>query len=99
MNKNNLASPPCLTFCILYRISLFIIDPFPSSAYVQNIDAFNELLNNSLWFYIYFFSQNFLVDIKGPALAFLPVLAFEGGTRRNIPKFEVGIVSKHEYFD
>lgn len=35
--------------------------------------------------------QNFLVDVKGPALAFLPVLAFEGGTRRNIPKFEVGI--------
>ncbi|OIW21598.1 hypothetical protein TanjilG_06722 [Lupinus angustifolius] len=34
--------------------------------------------------------RNFLVDIKGPALAFLPVLAFEGGTRRNIPKFEVG---------
>ena len=33
--------------------------------------------------------QNFLIDIKGPALAFLPVLAFEGGTRRNIPKFEV----------
>lgn len=33
--------------------------------------------------------QNFLVDIKGPSLAFLPVLAFEGGTRRNIPKFEV----------
>lgn len=35
-------------------------------------------------------SDNFLVDIKGPTLAFLPVLAFEGGTRRNIPKFEVG---------
>ncbi|CAI8587995.1 unnamed protein product [Vicia faba] len=35
-------------------------------------------------------SDNFLVDIKGPELAFLPVLAFEGGTRRNIPKFEVG---------
>ncbi|CAJ2648058.1 unnamed protein product [Trifolium pratense] len=35
-------------------------------------------------------SDNFLVDIKGPAIAFLPVLAFEGGTRRNIPKFEVG---------
>ncbi|XP_063939162.1 uncharacterized protein LOC108197706 isoform X2 [Daucus carota subsp. sativus] len=34
--------------------------------------------------------RNFLIDIKGPALAFLPVLAFEGGTRRNIPKFEVG---------
>ncbi|XP_026665174.1 putative exosome complex component rrp40 isoform X2 [Phoenix dactylifera] len=34
--------------------------------------------------------RNFLVDIKGPTLAFLPVLAFEGGTRRNIPKFEVG---------
>nr|CAB3477838.1 unnamed protein product [Digitaria exilis] len=28
------------------------------------------------------------MDIKGPNLAFLPVLAFEGGTRRNIPKFE-----------
>ncbi|KAK7269024.1 hypothetical protein RIF29_21739 [Crotalaria pallida] len=35
-------------------------------------------------------SDNFHVDIKGPALAFLPVLAFEGGTRRNIPKFEAG---------
>uniref|UniRef100_A0A2N9J101 Ribosomal RNA-processing protein 40 n=1 Tax=Fagus sylvatica TaxID=28930 RepID=A0A2N9J101_FAGSY len=35
-------------------------------------------------------ADNFLVDIKGPALAFLPVLAFEGGTRRNIPKFEAG---------
>ncbi|XP_021890833.1 putative exosome complex component rrp40 [Carica papaya] len=35
-------------------------------------------------------ADNFLVDIKGPQLAFLPVLAFEGGTRRNIPKFEVG---------
>ena len=35
--------------------------------------------------------QNFLVDIKGPSLASLPVLAFEGGTRRNIPKFEVCI--------
>ncbi|XP_071731675.1 uncharacterized protein [Rutidosis leptorrhynchoides] len=34
--------------------------------------------------------ENFLVDIKGPTLALLPVLAFEGGTRRNIPKFEVG---------
>ncbi|XP_026423961.1 putative exosome complex component rrp40 isoform X1 [Papaver somniferum] len=33
-------------------------------------------------------ADNFLVDIKGPAVAFLPVLAFEGGTRRNIPKFE-----------
>uniref|UniRef100_A0A9I9DYQ5 Exosome complex exonuclease Rrp40 N-terminal domain-containing protein n=1 Tax=Cucumis melo TaxID=3656 RepID=A0A9I9DYQ5_CUCME len=35
-------------------------------------------------------ADNFLVDIKGPSLAFLPVLAFEGGTRRNIPKFEMG---------
>ncbi|XP_031406761.1 putative exosome complex component rrp40 isoform X2 [Punica granatum] len=35
-------------------------------------------------------ADNFLVDIKGPAIAFLPVLAFEGGTRRNIPKFEAG---------
>lgn len=35
-------------------------------------------------------ADNFLVDIKGPMLAFLPVLAFEGGTRRNIPKFEIG---------
>ncbi|GFZ12029.1 PNAS-3-like protein [Actinidia rufa] len=38
-------------------------------------------------------AENFLVDIKGPALAFLPVLAFEGGTRRNIPKFEFFIAS------
>ncbi|CAN8326919.1 unnamed protein product [Cochlearia groenlandica] len=35
-------------------------------------------------------ADNFWVDIKGPHLALLPVLAFEGGTRRNIPKFEVG---------
>lgn len=35
-------------------------------------------------------SDNFLVDIKGPSLAYLPVLAFEGGTRRNIPRFEIG---------
>ncbi|KAL2482496.1 PNAS-3 related [Forsythia ovata] len=35
-------------------------------------------------------ADNFLVDIKSPTIAFLPVLAFEGGTRRNIPKFEVG---------
>ncbi|KAF3777951.1 putative exosome complex component [Nymphaea thermarum] len=35
-------------------------------------------------------SDNFWVDIKGPTVAFLPVLAFEGGTRRNIPKFEIG---------
>ncbi|EEF52008.1 Exosome complex exonuclease RRP40, putative [Ricinus communis] len=35
-------------------------------------------------------AENFLVDIKGPAMAFLPVLAFEGGTRRNVPKFEAG---------
>ncbi|GMP62123.1 hypothetical protein CsSME_00024340 [Camellia sinensis var. sinensis] len=31
--------------------------------------------------------HNFLVDIKGPALAFLHVLSFEGGTRRNIPNW------------
>ncbi|XP_019239709.1 PREDICTED: putative exosome complex component rrp40 isoform X1 [Nicotiana attenuata] len=35
-------------------------------------------------------ADNFFVDIKGPMVAFLPVLAFEGGTRRNIPKFEAG---------
>ncbi|KMZ69576.1 Exosome complex exonuclease RRP40 [Zostera marina] len=34
--------------------------------------------------------DNFVLDIKGPNLAFLPVLAFEGGTRKNIPKYEVG---------
>ncbi|XP_028065974.1 exosome complex component rrp40-like [Camellia sinensis] len=45
----------------------------------------DELHENSIWK----LSENFLVDIKGPALAFLPVLSF-GGTRRNIPKFEVG---------
>ncbi|XP_073108736.1 uncharacterized protein [Elaeis guineensis] len=36
---------------------------------------------------------NFLVDIKGPTLAHLPVRAFEGGTRRNISKFEVNASS------
>ncbi|XP_010523393.1 PREDICTED: putative exosome complex component rrp40 [Tarenaya hassleriana] len=35
-------------------------------------------------------ADNFMVDVKGPQMALLPVLAFEGGTRRNIPKFEVG---------
>ncbi|GAB2289544.1 hypothetical protein Dimus_023854 [Dionaea muscipula] len=35
-------------------------------------------------------ADNFLVDIKGPTLAFLPVLAFEGVVRRNIPRFETG---------
>ncbi|XP_073027557.1 uncharacterized protein [Primulina eburnea] len=35
-------------------------------------------------------ADNFLVDIKGPTVAYLPVLAFEGGTRRNIPKFNMG---------
>ncbi|KAK4375651.1 hypothetical protein RND71_006328 [Anisodus tanguticus] len=35
-------------------------------------------------------AESFFVDIKGPMVAFLPVLAFEGGNRRNIPKFEVG---------
>ncbi|XP_075488703.1 uncharacterized protein LOC142527695 isoform X2 [Primulina tabacum] len=34
--------------------------------------------------------RNFFVDIKGPTVAYLPVLAFEGGTRRNIPKFNMG---------
>ncbi|PPS12586.1 hypothetical protein GOBAR_AA08049 [Gossypium barbadense] len=36
-------------------------------------------------------ADNFLIDIKGPAMGFLPVLAFEGGTRRNIPKFELEV--------
>ncbi|KAK1281013.1 hypothetical protein QJS04_geneDACA002840 [Acorus gramineus] len=35
-------------------------------------------------------ADNFLVNIKAPVLALLPVLAFEGGTRRNIPKYEMG---------
>lgn len=35
-------------------------------------------------------ADNFWVDIKGPQLALLPGLAFEGATRRSIPKFEVG---------
>ncbi|KZV56559.1 protein binding protein [Dorcoceras hygrometricum] len=37
-------------------------------------------------------ADNFLVDIKGPTVAYLPVLAFEGGTRRNIPKFDMPVV-------
>lgn len=50
----------------------------------------------SLFILLYICSfQNFLIDIKGPAMGFLPVLAFEGGTRRNIPKFEVWILSVH----
>lgn len=58
------------------------------------------MLSNNLFGYavVQFFSnmiisQNFLVDIKAPMLGLLPVLAFEGGTRRNIPKFEVHFVS------
>lgn len=54
------------------------------------------MLSNNVFGYavVQFFSnmiifQNFLVDIKAPMLGLLPVLAFEGGTRRNIPKFEV----------
>ncbi|KAH0454589.1 hypothetical protein IEQ34_016513 [Dendrobium chrysotoxum] len=35
-------------------------------------------------------SENFLVDIKSPSLALLPVVAFEGGTKKNIPKLEIG---------
>ncbi|GMH27742.1 hypothetical protein Nepgr_029585 [Nepenthes gracilis] len=35
-------------------------------------------------------ADNFLVDIKGPTLGLLPVLAFEGVIRRNIPRFETG---------
>ncbi|KAH9623827.1 hypothetical protein KSS87_014515 [Heliosperma pusillum] len=34
--------------------------------------------------------DNFLVDIKGPTLAFLPILAFEGVIKKNVPKFETG---------
>ncbi|GAB2269851.1 hypothetical protein Dimus_004770 [Dionaea muscipula] len=33
-------------------------------------------------------ADNFLVDIKGSTLAFLPVLAFEGVIRHSIPRFE-----------
>ncbi|KAM3762681.1 hypothetical protein ACB098_01G365100 [Castanea mollissima] len=47
-----------------------------------------EILFLELWWTLK--RINFLVEIKGPGLAFLPVLAFEGGTRRNIPKFEIG---------
>ncbi|XP_020678259.1 putative exosome complex component rrp40 isoform X2 [Dendrobium catenatum] len=35
-------------------------------------------------------SENFLVDIKSSSLALLPVVAFEGGTKKNIPKLEIG---------
>lgn len=33
--------------------------------------------------------QNFDVDIRGPSLALLPVLAFESATRRNRPNLDV----------
>ncbi|XP_072980652.1 uncharacterized protein [Typha angustifolia] len=35
-------------------------------------------------------AEHFLVDIKGPTLAFLPLIAFEGGKRGNASKFEIG---------
>lgn len=34
--------------------------------------------------------EQFLLDIKGPTLAYLPVLAFEGAMKRNYPRLEVG---------
>lgn len=34
--------------------------------------------------------QMFLVDIGGPAFASLPILAFEGATRRNTPNLQAG---------
>lgn len=35
-------------------------------------------------------SEMFILDIGGPAFASLPILAFEGATRRNIPNLQVG---------
>lgn len=35
-------------------------------------------------------SENFDIDIGGPSLALLPVLAFEGASRRNRPNLQVG---------
>ncbi len=37
-------------------------------------------------------SENFVVDVRGPFTATLPVLAFEGATRRNRPNIKVGTV-------
>ena len=36
------------------------------------------------------YADNFAVDIQGPFLASLPVLAFEGVTRRNRPNLHPG---------
>ena len=36
-------------------------------------------------------SENFDVDIGGPFRALLPVLAFEGATRRNRPNLQVRV--------
>lgn len=35
-------------------------------------------------------SEMFILDIGGPAFASLPILAFEGATRRNIPNLQIG---------
>ena len=37
------------------------------------------------------YGENFAVDIGGPFTASLPVLAFEGATRRNRPNLQVGL--------
>ena len=38
--------------------------------------------------------ENYVVDIGGPFSAALPVLAFEGATRRNRPNLQVRVSSK-----
>ncbi|XP_073220958.1 uncharacterized protein [Cicer arietinum] len=69
------------------------VEPFTMFAFDFFLTLLNEVVtmkleDSVLGILVDSRSDNFLVDIKGPALAFLPVLAFEGGTRRNIPKFE-----------
>lgn len=39
---------------------------------------------------VFLLVQMFIVDIGGPAFASLPILAFEGATRRNTPNLQAG---------
>ena len=44
------------------------------------------------------YGENFAVDIGGPFTASLPVLAFEGATRRNRPNLQVFVPTGPVYF-
>lgn len=39
---------------------------------------------------VFLLVQMFIVDVGGPTFASLPILAFEGATRRNTPNLQAG---------